>query len=181
MKFSLNWKLGSKARVGSTVLPGEFTARWEFPDDHSIELDIRAGAVDVDGTSVVRPVCQAIRVERNPARPPLNGSELRRLPLKNWIEFACVEAAMRPNPGVAGSWVPVGDDPARRQGALDDVQDSRRRRRITDELLETVATVFEEDGGGAEAVRKKMNVSKAQAYRYVRLARERGLLPEASA
>lgn len=180
MKFSLSWKLGNMKRLGDTVLPGDFTARWEFPDDHTVELDIRTHPVDVDGTSVVRPVCEAIRVQRNPAKPPLNGSEIRRLPLKNWIEYACVEAAMRPVSNASGAWEPIGDE-AERQAALDDIRDSRRRRRITDELLETVAAVYDEEGGEAEMVAKKVHVSKAQAYRYIRLARDRGFLPPVDA
>lgn len=39
-----------------------------------------------------------------------------------------------------------------------------------------MATVFAEDGE-VEGVRKQMSVSKAQASRYVSLARERGFIP----
>ncbi len=41
-----------------------------------------------------------------------------------------------------------------------------------------VATVYLEAGSNAEAVRDRFHVSQAQAFRYVRMARERGLLPK---
>jgi hypothetical protein len=177
--FSIRYGLpANPRRLGNTMLPREFTARWESPDDHTIEIVIRVQPVDVGGTKAERCVCESVRLDRNPARPPLDGLELRRLKLKEKIETACVAVAMREEPPGSGGWGPVGtqDEAA---AALSDVRQSQRRRRITDELLRQVAAVFDEADGDMEQVRQKMFVSKAQAYRYVREARKRGHLPEA--
>lgn len=176
MNVSIRWRLGGFGKIGAhTALPSEFTARFEFPSDHTVELDIAVRDVDVDGTMENRPICEAIRVERNPDRPPLSGNELRRMPINNWVEFACAQAALRHSgPGVLE---PITSDDEQ-SDAVADIQSSRRRRRITDSLLRDVSTVYLEAGADASAVRDKFHVSQAQAFRYVRMARERGLLPK---
>lgn len=175
----MTWKLGNGlSRIGaSTVLPSVFTARLEFPDDHTVELDISIEKVERDGRPHELPVCDAIRVERNPSRPPLTGDELRRFPLAHWVEFSCTQAAMRSetSDGVT-TMTPITTD-ADAEAAEAAVRGTRRRRRITDELLRDVATVYLHAGEDAGVVSDRFHVSQAQAFRYVRMARERGLLP----
>ena len=175
MQVSIRWHLSGFGKIGArTALPKEFTARLEFPEDHTVELDIALREVDVDGTTEHRPICEGVRVERNPARPPLSGRELRRMPIDNWVDFACSQAALRhTGPGVLEPI--VSEDQL--EDAVSDIQSTRRRRRITDALLQDVATVYLEANGDVDAVRAKFHVSKAQAFRYVRLARERDKLP----
>lgn len=175
MNVSIHWRELGFEKIGAhTALPRSFTARLEFPEDHTVELDITVQEVDVDGTIEGRPVCEAIRVERNPSRPPLSGGELRRMPVNNWVDFACAQAALRhAGPGLLE---PIMSEDQLRD-AVTDVQSTRRRRRITPALLRDVATVYLEAGSDVGAVRDKFHVSQAQAFRYVRLARERKLLP----
>ncbi len=176
MEISIRWQMGTGGfgKIGAhTVLPKVFTARLEFPDDHTVELDIALREVDVNGTKDTRPICEAIRVDRNPARPPLSGNELRRMPINDWVDFACSQAALRH--GGPGLIRPLRTDEEESE-AVDDIQSTRRRRRITDALLRDVASVYLEAGSKTDAVRDKFFVSQAQAFRYVRLARGRGFL-----
>lgn len=183
MKFSMQWKLAGRNRSGlqrvgkRTVLPSEFVARFEFPDDHTVELDIAVQEVQRDGTAHTVPACNGIRIERNPSLPPLTGTELRRVPVGSWVEFACQQAAMRPVDGQPGAWAPVDtDDEA--DAALEEIRDRTKRRRVTDELLQNVATHYEHNGDSAQAVADAFHVSLSQAHRYLKQARAKGLLQE---
>lgn len=167
-------------RIGKgTTLPARFTATFEDDDDHTIELQIVVQEVELDGTRHLKPLCEGIRVIRNPARAPLTGTELRGLPVANLLEFACVQVAM---PEVAPSTWGIGgpESESTAKAAAEDVRRSHRRRRVTDELLGDVATVYLAARGdhAAEEVAKEFFVSLSQAHRYVKQARLRGFLPE---
>lgn len=175
MRFSAHWQIGGKdptplEKLGGALLPSPFTARFEFPDDHTVEMDVA-----IEGGA---PVVQVIRIERNPSRPPLWGSELRRLPLKEWVAFAVGQTALteRPSkPGVA-AWSTTTDEEA--AAISDDARRRTRRRGITDELLRDVATTYRAnvDDRPRDAVAERYTVALATAARYIKLARERGFL-----
>lgn len=67
----------------------------------SVKLKEAEGPAHVelqDGT----PVCNAIRIKRNRKGPSLSGAELRRLPLRNWVNYAVAQAALMPREGDSG-------------------------------------------------------------------------------
>lgn len=170
MRFSLNWKFPGDGlqRVGEhTALPEAFTARWEHETDHTVEMDVKV----IGG----QPVCDAIRVQRNPARPPLSGAELRRLPVANWLAFACQQAALRAPGG--GLLVPITTE-AEAAEAADEIGRRLKRRRVTDELLREVASVYNSSDDAPEAVKDTFYVSLSQAFRYIKKAREAGFITE---
>jgi hypothetical protein len=177
MKFSAHWTVpGSKEgiewrRMGQGMLASPFTARFEFEDDHTVELDI---AVEAE-----TPVCEAIRIQRNPARPSLTGAELRRLPLRNWITMATTQAAVTPSGEQKGAWGPATEKET--EQLWGEVQERVRRRTITDDFLGEVAAVYRNnlDNHPRDAVADHFTVSLSTAARYVKLARERGLLGKA--
>lgn len=180
-RFSTSWDLmGGFRRIGKhTSLPARFTATFEDDDDHTVELEIAVVEVKLDGTSHAKPVCEKVTVTRNPARPPLTGTELRAVPIPKLLEFACLRVAS--TPVGASAWSiggPASEEAA--EAASADVRRSHRRRRVTDELLGNVAAVYLEAEGdhAAEEVAKAFFVSLSQAHRYLKQARERGLLPE---
>lgn len=161
-------------RVGThTALPGAFTARWDSPDDHTVEMDIA-----VEGG---QPVCNVIRVERNRSRPPLSGSELRRIPVANWVTFACAQAALRVDDMGEGETriTPVMTE-AESAVAVADIEHRVKRRRLNHDLLRDVAATYMDSGGDARVVAEKFYVSPSQAFRYVKKAREAGLITEGS-
>jgi hypothetical protein len=62
---------------------------------------------------------------------------------------------------------------------IDQLHDvTRTRRKVTRAVLEEVATVWEASGGSLAAVKDHFMVSQRTAYRYVRLARETGCIPQ---
>lgn len=162
------------ADIGSGVmLPEVFTARIEVEGDHSVELDI---AVD-HGT----PVCNAVRILRNPNRPSLTGRETRRLPLAEWVSYACSIA------GVANQGATTTDEPWQSEGyraAVENVARRSRRRnvRATPDFLAEVARIYRANADApVEAVREYFGpIGHSTAARYVKLARDAGLLPATS-
>jgi hypothetical protein len=157
-------------------VPAALTATFEFERDHTftLELAIRDG----------HPVCERLEVTRNPARGPLTGDELRRIPLANWIEYAYTGSAMirKHLEDSTATWEPIETaDEVERAASL--LSKSRRRNAITDSLLRDVAKVYKTHEGAAptKAVQEAFLVSHSTAARYVRLAREQGHLPETTA
>jgi len=180
MKFSIVWALPTSkegvdwTQIGEARLPGPFTAVFEFPEDHRVELDI-----------VVKeesPTCEAIRVQRNPARPPLSGAELRRLPIHNWVTMATAQAALTPSKESRGAWSPPSEEEARQLWGQ--VEERVSRRTMTDDHLREVATEYREalkhdERGPREAIGDKYRVAPSTAARYIKLARDRGFLGKA--
>ncbi len=171
--MSFGYQLFPSGRPGvqhlgpNTIIPADFTARfeeWDGPASHPVELDI---AID-DG----RPVCQAVRVERHPKAPPLTGTELRRIPLAEWVGFASTRVAMTPTG--TGAWGPSSTE-ERLAAAAADVRVAVRRRRVTDEVLRDAANLYLQ--GGADLVAERLHVSMSQAFRYVQRARAKGYVP----
>jgi hypothetical protein len=179
VKVSITFKVGGKqpsswGRLQSALIPSPFTARFEFLEDHAVELDV----VVQDGA----PVCDAIRIERNPKRPSLTGAEFRRLPLRDWVNFAVGQVALMPQESTLGesaAWIPASEDEA---WAITRAADrAPRRRKITDEHLRDVARVYRAnvDDSPRDAVMETFAVKPAMASRYIKLARERGFLKPA--
>ncbi|CAN5351792.1 hypothetical protein BH20ACT22_BH20ACT22_09950 [soil metagenome] len=159
-----SWK-----RLGEARIPSPFTARFEFPEDHAVEIDIamESGA----------PVANAIRIERNRKRP-LTGTELRHLPLRDLVNVAVGQAAVVTKEVAPGIYE---GSPATADEALETSRQAdraKRRRTMTDEHLEAVAQVYRATGGDRprDAVMDEFQVSPAMASRYIKLARERGFL-----
>ncbi len=164
-KDPTSWK-----RLGEARIPSPFTVRFEFPKDHAVEIDIaiESGA----------PMCNAIRIERNPKRPSLTGTELRRLPLRDLVNAAVGQVAVVPKEVAAGTYE---GSPATVDEAFEisrQADRAKRRRTMTDEHLEAVAQVYRATGGDRprDAVMEAFQVSPAMASRYIKLARERGFL-----
>ena len=179
MKVTFTYHLGGKhgvplRRLGDVLLPSPFTARFEFPDDHAVELDV---VVKDDA-----PVCDGIRIQRHPERPSLTGGELRRLPVRDWVNFAVGHVALtRRETETEGqtAWGPAAEDES---VSIARAVDKRpRRRTITDELLADVARVYRSsiDAQPREAVSDTFGVSPSMASRYIKLAREKGFLKPA--
>jgi len=178
MRFSVSWHppggSASWKRLGEAVLSAPFTARLEFPDDHTVELEI-----DVEQGV---PVCESIRVERNPTRPSLTGGELRRMPLKDWVSFAVAEAALMVRARNADGSVTMTPTSPEEAGEIErDAGTRMRRRTINEELLRDVARVYRAnvDNRPREAVTETFTVAPATAARYIKLAREQGFLGQA--
>lgn len=173
MKFTARWDLGSvPQRVGkTTALPRRFTARWEYPTDHTVEMDIEV----LEGI----PVCQAIRIERNPACPPLSGTELRRMPITNWLEFACANVGLK----IVGAGVlePLADDD---EAAAEEIMATthqravRQRQKIDRAFLRDVVASWREVERDPRAAAEVLRVSVSQLHRYLQRARDVGLAPE---
>lgn len=169
MRFSYSWTFkgrGSLSRITKrTVLPTEMTARFDFEgEDHDVEMDV----VVKDG----KPQVDQIRVLRADGLPPLDGTELRRIPFTDWLQFACAQAGILVQ-GEGNLGPPTDEDEARQ--VADDVGRATRRRVITDDLLRRVADLHKE--GGYAEVMSGLPCGDRQAYRYVREARERGIMP----
>lgn len=174
--FAAQWDMLARgyADIGQGVmLPEQFTARFTVKNDHTVEMDI--------ATENGAPVCNAVRVVRHPGRPSLTGHELRRFPLGDWVAFACSMVAVG-NQGVrstAADWQSEGY----RADMERVVRRSRRRNTVTDDLLREVAGVYRANADSApvEAVRETFGpVGYSTAARYVKLARDRGFLPQTS-
>lgn len=179
MKVSISFNVGGRKplsweRLNDARIPSPFTARFEFPDDHAAELDI---AIQ-DGS----PVCDAIRIERNPKKPSLSGNELRRMPLRDWVNFAVGHVALMPRegePGVATLTSATAEEVRAITRAADRAP---RRRKITDDHLREVARFYRNnvDDNPRDAVMETFGVKAAMASRYIKLARERGFLGAAT-
>lgn len=148
-----------------TFVPDRFSVRFSFEDDHTVEMDVEVH----DG----HPECQTLQVDRGPGQAPLTGDELRRLPVAAWVQLATERVAhVVTAPGALT--VPARPDDTTREDAARAV---RRRQPLTTDRLEEVAYAYRQ-GDGPKGVARALHVSKAQAYRLVAAARERGILTE---
>lgn len=173
VKVSISWQSADGfAGLGETILPGRFTARFEQDEAALVELEIAV----IGG----RPSVEAIRLERNPDGPPLTGEEIRRVPLANWMDYACAQAGMvRRGEGV---YAPPATN-EEEQLVLEEAQEARRRRVITDQFLRSVMSEW----GRAEAlgytgrdvadhVADHFKKSTSQIYRWRQEAQRRGFV-----
>lgn len=173
MKFSYTWQFSGKklGRISAgTVLPGLMTARFDYEgEDHDVEMDIAVR----DG----KPQVDAIRVLRSEGLPALNGTELKRLPFDDLLHFAVTQAGTLI--GQSGNLGPPQTEEEARTVARD-VGKAIRRRTITDDLLREFLELWRAGGRGVKGIEhaaKEMPASESQAWRYLRQAKDRGLLP----
>jgi hypothetical protein len=172
--FSATWDMlrTQTVDIGNGVdLPAAFTATFAIENDHTVSMDI---AVE-DGA----PVCNALRVNRAEGRPSLSGHELRRFPLAEWVSFACSMVGFANQGGIRTTDAKWASEEYR--AAVEGVvrQARRRNRRATPEFLRDVARVYRAaESAPVEAVRETFGpMGHSTAARYVKLARDEGLLP----
>lgn len=149
-----------------------------------IEVAVREGAV----------ACEYVALRSTPDGPPITREMFRDLPIAQLSSALMANSALLwdfSHPGWGGS----GIDTARvfvvrGVSAPTDVQDwirhqtaPKRRRRVTDDVLQQVAEVYRahlQEGAPTQAVAKDRHVSHSTAARYVSQARQRGLLGPAT-
>jgi hypothetical protein len=171
--FAAQWDLTKYgwADIGhGVVLPERFTARFTIEGDHTVEMEI--------ATEHGVPVCDELRVLRHNDRPSLSGHELRRLPIAEWVRFACSMVAIgnQGMPSTATSW----NTEEYRKDMDGAVRRARRRNNLTDDFLLDVARIYKANADAApiEAIRETHHAAHSTARKWVTLARERGFLPE---
>lgn len=175
VQFAAIWDMLATAFVdmGNGVdLPEKFTARFSIEDDHTVEMDI---AVEHGS-----PVCNGLRVFRAAGRPSLTGHELRRLPLAQWVTFACSVVGFANQGGIQTTAEGYRTE-GYRQSIEQVVRKAGRRNRVTEELLQDVARVYraavDEGRSPVEAVQETFGpIGHSTAARYVKLARDGGHL-----
>jgi hypothetical protein len=136
----------------------------------------------VDAGSVV---CDSLEFKRAPGGAPIDTSLVRSISVSELVDQAVVwqsanaRAIVDIEGGVRG---PDGQYMFSRDEAHDTVNAAlalRRQRSVNDELLREVAEVYHEDTTGAPtaAVEEHFHVSNRTATRWVKLARQRALIP----
>jgi hypothetical protein len=182
--INVQFNLPEPARLDSNIaIPSRLTASYSAEGMPLVEIDVAV----VDGV----PVCDAIRVMRRDGAASLEASELSRIPITEIVDVACRRFGM-----VLVDVRPGGLDEEGRQTTItqyrladvvgEDAQQvrravttARRRRTITDRLLRDVARLYRADPDApTKNVARELHVSAAQASRYVKAARERGILEE---
>jgi Helix-turn-helix domain len=126
--------------------------------DRTVELELEME--DQHRSDDPRVTCTAVTVRRAEGV----GARDLRFPLEEYL------AQVRRHPALAE------DD-----GRPRDMRTKRKRREMTDTFLREVADAYRaaDDGQRVAAVRAAHHASESQVYRWLRLARERGLLDEA--
>lgn len=131
-----------------------------------------------------RPEVDEVRVVRHAGEAEITATALSTIPLREIVdgvkitiaEVMVLELDDSGTPGEDGHFDEDTNDAAWLAGKS--VEALRRRRTVTDELLQEVARVYEGDTTGAptKAVADHFPTSHRNATRYVALARERGFL-----
>jgi hypothetical protein len=173
---------GWVAYGGRYVLPRAFTAMWDVEDSPKLFLRI---VVDDQGRAEV----DEVNVLRRHGSPPISSTALRDFPLAKIVRLAMEEAAFE--------LVDEGGRPSvrrvkERPGAGDDLfaayqQETRAPARqgvpVTDSRLREVAELYRDaaktQGKPKQVIAQQFHVSTSTASRWIRTARERGLLGEA--
>jgi hypothetical protein len=104
---------------------------------------------------------------------------LRRLPIAEWVTFACSAAAFS-NQGNIKTTDAEFESEGERRAVEQVVRKARLRNRITPEFLRDVARVYRANPDApVEAVREAWGpIGHSTAARWVKLARDEGLLPK---
>jgi hypothetical protein len=160
------------SRVGRPVIVDE----WAFPKAVTVNLDGEGTAPDLvaqfewrDG----RPECTDVRVSAKADGDGVTNADLRLFDLENLAARAFQAAASRPLPFGGHA---VTDLPPHH---AEEVSDVVRGSQASDARLVRVARVYLEDVHGAPlaAVERYLGQSRRTAARWVRRAREAGLIP----
>lgn len=145
-----------------------------LPSAFEAELTLAGGMRATLELEVVDGSLRCVSLRLTAATAKRITAEATRLPIQAWVDLVASATAMVTAPGAAPGVTelrpPVTDDEARRVvGAVR----AKRRRTVDDELLRRAADAYRI--GGAASVQAVLSVSEATAYRYIRMARERGL------
>lgn len=149
-----------------------------------------------------RPVCEGLRLERKPGRSALGGALLRRLPIAEYIRLAvdAVGHARWPGTGpvtvkVDGESYPLSSEPAGEGHVATPIAGVTRtkhykaskrapRGQVGDETLREVAltyrTAHARGQAPTQAVMERWYVSRSTASRWVKRARQAGMLGPAT-
>ena len=154
-----------------------------LPATVEIEVAVREGAV----------VCEMVSLRAREEGPPVTREMLRDVPVGALASALMANSSLVwdfSHPGWGdvdtSKAVVVGGSsaPAEVQASIRQQTAPRRRRRVTDELLREVATIYRrhlEEGAPTLGVADELKVSHSTASRYVAMARERGLLGRTTA
>lgn len=137
----------------------------------------------VDGV----PRCTEVTFRRTEGGREVRDKDLRAIPkdegLDSWIEtFVAVCSGEIVERGPHGGSAVYGGE-ARVRAGMKTIRDARKgsRRPMTAQRLERVADTYNaQETGGIEAVAAAFGVSRATAVRYIRAARDAGLIEERS-
>lgn len=171
----IEYDAAAMRQVGDRLLPAEVIAT--FPSDATSPA-LRLRLAIVDGV----PQCRDIHIEAKPEGREVRTSDLRSVPLEQWIGDLFAVAASRIVSTSGGVVTAVDEaDPRRLTQARRVVERARAasRRSVTDDLLREVADVYRAnvDGRPTEAVQRAFGVAHRTAAKYVQLARAKQLLP----
>jgi hypothetical protein len=149
------------------AMPGAFTA----------EITLQSSAKAVMEVEVIDRVPRCIAITLRGGIGGVTSTSVR-LPVQRWLDFVCARTAVVVEPGTApGESVlrPPGDK-AETGRVTKAATTAVRRRTIDDDLLRRAADAYKENK--VAGIMGACFVGEAQAYRYLRAARERGLLPQ---
>ncbi|MDQ3465980.1 MAG: hypothetical protein M3500_15110 [Actinomycetota bacterium] len=166
-------------RVGDRYLPAELFVA--FPSDARGPA-LRMRLAVVNGV----PQCRELTIESKDTGREVRTADLRAVTLETWIEdlFAVVSQRIVSEKDGIVSTV-SGESPLRMAEAAKVVQRARSASRqvITEETIREVARVYRANATRrpTQAVAKAFGVQHRTASKYVRRARDLGLLPETTA
>jgi hypothetical protein len=171
---------------GDVVVPMAMQAViTQASDDETDPLPVVTVTLDVEVVDRV-PLCTRFQVEGSPAHP-VTKRLLGQMSPEQWAGAVVALCAVTTPPDsptfqsviddmvdgeVRMLHIPLLVDPEAGQDAVEQV---RRRRTVTPTRLAQVAAAYQR--GGAAAVARESHISRAQAFRLVRQARDAGYLP----
>ncbi len=166
---------GPEVRLGDRIFPVDVAV--VFPsDEESPSLRMRLAVVDDV------PQCREVVIEAKDGGREIRTSDLRALPLEQWVETLFALVALRVTNETDGVVTAVAESsPARAREAAKVVEQARVsvRKTITHDLLVRVAEVYRShiDDRPTQAVARHFGVQHRTAAKYVQRAREAELLP----
>ena len=167
----------SVVRVGDRLVPKRIDVELPGADGQPrLEMTIEV----INGA----PRCTMLKMERNDEGLEIRQRDLRQISLEEWVESFVALMAAEVVESDDGSISAIYDgSPEQAKDGMRAIRDARKgsRRPMTDERKKRVAETYNAQSiGGLEAVEAAFGVSRATAARYVRQAREAGLIPEAT-
>jgi hypothetical protein len=163
------------------VVVGE---RW-IPRRIDVTMPSRGGLPALSMVIEVRrgfPQCTSIHVDAAPDGTEVRTTDVRAVRIEEWVEQVTATAAQTIlGTNVAGGIRLVDLHPVKIKSATREIRAARRagRRRITDELLREVASVYRQNelDRPTRAVGLALGLEPKTAQRYVQRARTAGFLP----
>jgi hypothetical protein len=169
--------------TGATWYPEQYSTPYGseglyLQNEYAVEVDdprcpvlLEIHVEVIDG----RPECVELRCRQRPGGPPVSSERLRQVALRRYLRESTRLYSDLVLPELVQA-TGTGDELILARAE----QESRRRAQpITDEHLAEVAEVYSAAGSKpTQAVLHRFHVSRPTASRWVRLARDRGFLPE---